>query len=1000
MNKKKKKLYYIFLPFVAILLAVGIAVDILYEDYSHIVTNALGQQVTADAEYISDALENSKQVNIKLQEEGSVLLKNDGVLPLSVDDNAKINVYGILSAHHYTAGTGSGSSGSTGVDMKTALESVGFSVNADLWNFLASKELKAPTGSGVGQSVAGQYELSVSEYEAAVSFSTAKAYSEYAIVTFGSNGGEGSDGDRSETSNSLQLGANEIALLQKLDSEGFKIIALINGSYLMEPAPIIQYADAILWIGGTGLYGPYGVANLIAGNVSPSGRLVDTWPYEMKTTSSYYTSDSANAAYVSGSTKLGVYTNYNEGIYVGYRWYETADAEGFWESSYAKTTYGISGGYDEVVAYPFGYGLSYTTFSEEITDVQQDSEGNFVFKVKVKNTGTQYSAKHVAEIYLEKPYTNGGLEVSKVELVAFDKSPELEPGEEDTLTLTVYSDSLTSYDSTLSNGVGGYVRLSGEYKFYLASNTTGAHCWKTTDTSSSTHYYSVNLAGINYTGDNKRSSDYVVAQNLLETTDNDTKIKSNDATAGYNQLSRANGFANASQTISKEANTNGSVEVDSSNPLYTALKNNYGANTYSNYNTEHLKDIAEVESTALEQEKTVTIDDLWETDADGEPLYGYDSWGNKVVYKEVDYDDPRWETLLSQLSASEIEELIARGGYGTIALDSIDKVTAFDYDGPTGYTNFLKATLGIEQDTTGFCSEPIMAATWNVDLVEDYGKAVAIEGNAFGNTGWYAPGMNMHRTPFEGRTGEYYSEDPFITGMMGASCAYGAFTKGIYTYAKHFAFNEIEANRDSGMNCVMNEQTAREIYLKPFEIAIKQGKLTGLMSSFMYMNGQWNGGNFNLMYGIVRSEWNFKGVINTDLAGSSLMGAGRAICAGTDMLLGTSYNAKSKSYAWVRLDNIKTTDDGIKAMKTSAKHILYAYASAALHRDVKALGSDTSLVKGLYITANVVGYGGAAILFVLFAFFLVKDILRMKAAKECRVVELEDDQTTGTDKNE
>jgi beta-glucosidase len=266
-----------------------------------------------------------------------------------------------------------------------------------------------------------------------------------------------------------------------------------------------------------------------------------------------------------------------------------------------------------------------------------------------------------------------------------------------------------------------------------------------------------------------------------------------------------------------------------------------------------------------------------------------------------------------------------------------------------------------------------MAATRNLDLIESYGEAVGMEGNAFGNTGWYAPGMNMHRTPFEGRTAEYFSEDSYLTGMMGAYVAYGAFNKGVYTYAKHFAFNEIEANRESGMNCWMSEQTAREIYLRPFEIAIKQGKLTGMMTSFMYFNAQWNGADYNLVSGIVRSEWNFKGVMNTDLAGPATMGAEKAIIAGTDILLSTKYG-QNASLAWMRCDTLKTSDDGIIAMKVAVKHILYSYASSALNRDVVAEEADTSNVTGLYIGLNIVGYGGAVILLALFVFLLLRDI--------------------------
>lgn len=989
-NKKPGKAYYFLIPAIAILLAIGIAADILYPSYQQVIAGAITEQPQANEEYIASALENSRDVNIRLEEEGAVLLKNDnGALPLQ-SGGTPVNVYGILSAHHYVGGSGSGSTGTSGVDLKTALESAGFTVNPTLWALIESSPLDWDSGSVVGNKIAGQYELDIAKYEAAQSFADAKAFSNYAIVTFGTNGGEGDDGDRGEV-NSLELGSNEKALLERLDAEGFTVIALINSSYVMELGPVMQHADAILWIGGTGLYGTYGIANLLSGKANPSGHLVDTWMYAQETSSTYYTTINPDSLFVDESGKtLGAYTNYNEGIYVGYRWYETADAEGYWDD--VSNEYGS--GYEGVVAYPFGYGLSYTTFSEEMTNATYEN-GTFTFTIKASNTGS-VAGKDVIELYAEKPYVNGGIEMPKVELIAFDKTSLLPAGGEETLTLTVSEEELACYDATADGGSGAYVLSGGDYRFYLASGETGAHAWKVyAGDASRCALFAVNE--VVYAGENKRSTDEVQASNKLETTENDTGIASNDSTAGFCQLSRKDGFANAKDTISKEANVNGNVVLAQSDPLYDVLLSTYGKKTYVNYNTAHLAEVAEITDPSLNQEKVYTLSQLYTTDKDGNPLYIDDARsGERLVLTPVDYDDPRWDALLSQMSADELEELIGRGGYGTIAIESIEKPAAVDYDGPTGFSNFLKASLNIAQETTGFCSEPIMAATWNEDLIEEYGIAVAKEGNAFGNNGWYAPGMNIHRTPFGGRTGEYFSEDPFITGKMGAAVAYGAFSKGVYTYAKHFAFNEIETLRNGGMNCFMSEQVAREIYLRPFEIGIKEGKLTGLMSSFMYMNGQWNGADFNLMTGIVRQEWGFKGVINTDLAGPATMGAVRALCGGVDMLLGTSFG-KNQTLAWVRCDDIEETDEGILAMKTAAKHILYAYASAALHRDVMIKGMENPWVDTAFIALNVVVYAGAALLLIL---FICKHIRYRRFKKTNFAVVDADDPRISSDKNQ
>ena len=957
-SKRSGKRHFMLLPLAIILICLGLACDLLYPAYSQVINNALGKSAKASNDYIEQALANSKEVNIAIQEEGSVLLKNDrDVLPINHDVTSKINVYGVLSAHLYKGGSGSSSNNSEGVDLKTALESEGFEINEKLWNVISEAELGYETGSTVDNGVAGQYELPIKSYESAVSFEEAKAYSDYALVTFGTNGGEGSDGDRGDT-NSLELGKNEIALLEKLHDEGFKVIALINSSYVMELGPVIENVDSILWIGGTGLYGTYGIASILSGEINPSGRLVDTWMYEQETSSTYYTSDNANSFYLdSDGNQIGSYSNYSEGIYVGYRWYETADAEGYWDT--VSNKYG--NGYDGVVAYPFGYGLSYTIYEERIISSSYE-DGKIVVNINATNTGS-VAGKDVIELYVQKPYVEGGVEVAQMELVGFAKTGLLAPGESTEVTLSVNDENLVSYDATADNGKGCYVLTGGEYTFYLASATSGAHCWKTFSGDSS-HFVSYTLDEKIYDSTNKRESDYVAATNLLETTDNDTNVACNDATAGFLQLSREDGFANADESISKEANTrdgiiNGNVKVASDSNIYRALKDNYGNNTYSNFNPNHLAEVSEFTNASLGVNKKYTIDDLF----------------------GAEYDDHKWDALISQMSIEEIEELIGRGGYGTIAVESIGKLAATDYDGPTGFSNFLKASLDIEQETTGFCSEPIMAATYNTELITQYGEAVGIEGNAFGNNGWYAPGMNIHRTPFEGRTGEYFSEDPFLTGMMGAAVASGAFEKGVYTYAKHFAFNELEANRSNGMNCVMTEQTAREIYLRPFEIAIKQGALTGMMSSFMLMNAQWNGGNFNLMHGIVRTEWNFKGVINTDLAGAAIMGAERALCAGTDLLLATSYGQNARS-AYLRCDTIKTTDNGILAMKTAAKHILYAYSSAASNREVAIGNVNTTIVKVIFVIINLLAYGGALALLFLFVI-----TIRKKGSKTSEVRE-------------
>lgn len=981
---KKKK--FIFLPFIALLLAAGVAVNCLYNLYYDVLVRALGDgSAVSSEEYKEEAKSLAQEVGIQIEEEGAVLLKNDGALPVDVSANANINVYGAVSGGLFVGSSGSASSGSTlYVGLKEALENAGFTLNSKLWNLVDANSPDNADGT-VGGDLSRGYEIPLSKYEQACSFSEAKGFSEYAIYTIGALGGEGADVDRSwdGSTNALKLEENELAILQKLHEEGFKVITLLNTSTVMELGPVIEYSDAILWIGGTGSYGAYGVANLIAGKANPSGRLSDTWMYDQTTSSTYYTAlITTDTKY---STRTG-YANYNEGIYIGYKWYETADAEGYWSG--VSNEYGT--GYAGVVAYPFGYGLSYTEFTQEFKSATYEN-GTFTFEVEVKNVGG-YDGKEVVEIYAEKPYVNGqSAEVSKVELVAFGKTDLLEKGSgTQTLTLTVAEEDLASYDVTADNNKGAYVLAGGEYKFYLSSGTTGSHCWATRE--GEKYVFTQSLAEVVYSGDNKRSSDNVAASNILQITEGndptDSGVSSTDTTSGYVQLSRKDNFANAEQAIGKENNKNGAVNVPSNSALYNALTRNFGSATYkTGAYTEHFPDVNEFGTdTRINQERKYSITDLYTTDANGDPLYTIDEeTGEKTVTKEVDYDDPRWAELIAQMSPLEMVTMLAKAQYGTIDVESIGKIAYFDYDGPLGLTSFLNASMGKAQSTTLFSTEPIMAATRNEALMERLGVAVGKEANAFNQIGWYAPGLNMHRTPFEGRTAEYFSEDSLLSGYMGAKIVLGAGSMGVLCYGKHFALYDTDTNRYYAINVNISEQAAREIYFRPFEIAVKKGGMSGMMISFSCVNAQWIGGNYNVISKMVRGEWGFTGATTTDTSNSTMMSTIKALSAGSDMMLSAVYSP-NKSYAYLRVDDYidadgNYSDEIVTALKTATKHTLYAYAKYYLHRELDTSGNDTTGLTALYACLNVVFYGGAAVLLGLFGWFLYKDLMRLRAVK-------------------
>ncbi len=940
----RKPKHAVWLAVIAVLLALAMAADVVCSVYWDVLGAAFTDVESVTDENLMDkAVAESRAINQEIVEEGAVLLKNDGVLPLASEIKT-INVYGIISGNIYMNTSGSGSvNNPDSVSLKTALENEGFAVNEALWKLIAAQKVEGSSAAINEGAVKSELvsEISLSQYESAAPWQSAKDFSKIALVTFGRGGAEGSDLARATdtTYGYLELSASEIALLEKLKTEGFTVVTLINSSHVMELGPVIENSDAILWIGGPGLTGLNGVARILSGAVSPSGRLVDTWMYEQETSSTYYTAQ--QYSYYNGNTVVGGYTNFNEGIYVGYRWYETADAEGYWAD------------YDSVVAYPFGFGLSYGDLSERIVSVD-DTGDALVFTVEAENTNATPS-KNVWELYVEKPYTNGGVEMAKVELAGFAKSGLLANSSEQT-TITVLKEDLASYDTSANGGSGAYVLAGGDYRFYLATGETGAHIWKTADEA---HQFTITLPEKVYAGADKRGSDGVAAQNQL------ANVLPIDANAGFTLLSRANRFANAEAAIGPQA---AYTAVTDGDIIAKQLKDSSAYGTYC----------GETWDSATEAKNRLTLADLYTTDAEGNPLYEIDEeTSTKRVVGEVDYDDPRWEALIAEMSVDEMQQLIGRAGWQTAAVASIKKEKGSDYDGPSGLSNLMQNTLGIQTKCTSFMSEPVSASTWNLDLIERLGKAVGQEANASSQLGWYAPGVNLHRTPFGGRNAEYFSEDALLSGKMAAAESRGAMSVGLYCMAKHFAFNDIEANRTSGENCWMTEQTARELYLKAFEIGIKGGDIPGLMTSYMWIGGDWCGANHGLLTDIVRNEWGFNGVITTDNAsagGGTVIGMGSAklIYAGGDMVLTSSL---------IKLpEKVKTSNEGISAMKSASKHILYTVAKAQLNR-LEAIKKGDNRFIPLFITANAVLYGAALIVAVLYVIKLLSYKKRKTAVK-------------------
>lgn len=932
----KKPKYRLFTVLSVICLILGILMTTVGGHFSTVLTVAM-EGSTTDKETAETTYADGLAMNVELEEEGLVLLKNENqTLPLSA---GKVNVFGEHAFNMVYNGSGSSAGNANGaVTIKEGLEAAGLEVNEGLLSFIeenTTSETDNSVHEGNSVDISGYpiNEMPVEKYTGDYSFDKIKEYSDTAIVVIGRVGGEGQDLPRTGfgadgTESYLELNQNEKNLLKTLKENGFKTIVLINSSYAMELGFIDQQnygVEAAMWVGGPGIAGATAIGEALTGKVNPSGRLVDTYAYDLTTQSTYHTSD-YNYYYSAEDAKkiLGGFSNYSEGIYMGYRWYETADAEGFWDT--VSNEFGS--GYEGVVQYPFGYGMSYTSFSQKIVSAEEE-DGVVNFEVEVTNTGDTYAGKDVIQLYCEAPYTQGGTEKSKVVLAAFEKTDVLQPDETKNYNLSVALEDVASYDETAADGKGAYTLDAGAYEFYLSEN---AHSWSDIETQDTEKCYEYALdSQIVYDESNKRSSDQTAASNQFADAKNDIPT-----------LSRADGFANAKETVFSKIDD---IALEKSDAIYDLLINkSSAAGEYQ----------GEILDTTTGAEQKYTMDDM----------------------AGAAYDDEKWDELISQMSVSDMITLIGTGGWSTPAIDSIGKAKTTDIDGPYGLSNFVQNELGNSESVcVSYCSEVVVASTWNKELVNRYGQTVGNEGNATGVSGWYAPGANLHRSSFSGRNPEYYSEDSYLSGVMCANMVEGALSRGLYVYVKHFAFNDQEANRTNKENCWMSEQTAREIYLKPFELAVKDGGATGLMASYMWFEGKWCGGDYNLMTTVVRNEWGFTGMVVTDNYCGTWMNPTKAIMAGTDLILS---NASREVDA-----DVAQTDEGISAMKQSCKNILFTIADAAGKREIAArAGFDWW---GLtYISTQIIFYGCAAL------FAVIAYIKYRKWLKNAVTVEIEE----------
>lgn len=806
--------------------------------YSDEVTSVYPAQKAASK---AEAFANAQEVNLKLAEEGFVLLKNENAA-LPMNKGARISVFSKNSVNLSYGGSGSGGfDTSNNKDLYESLNDAGFVTNPTLKNFYESSQSgpvrtanSSDLDNGDNQKIATA-ETPQSKYTDAVKNSYAD-YSDAALVVITRIGGEGfdlpryqgdSEGAVSADSHYLELDQNEIDLLTAVTDGTFKRVVVVfntpssfEATFLKDSAyaAFADKIDAAVWIGFTGSNGITALGEILNGDVNPSGRLVDTWAADFTKNPSFVNFGTGCLPDTTDKYDGGMYysVDYEEGIYVGYRYYETrgeTDGENWYNAN---------------VVYPFGYGLSYTTFDWTVGDASASEielGTTITVPVTVKNTGS-VAGKEVVQLYASAPYTLGGIEKAHKVLVGFAKTKLLQPGESETVTVSFAPYSAASYDyrDANSNGFSGYELEAGEYTLYVSRNVH-----------ESEKAIALNLAadvqiGTDPTTDSEVVNRYTDSEDFL---DSDWQL---DA-----MLSRADweGTWPTPQTAQQHAGTD---------RLYEEIRSEEHNNP---------TDFDSEEYPWFGEEPTLILRDL---------LPSAEAEGYEPV---VSYDDERWEELMMGCDEEEMIALINNGAYHTLAMESVGLPATIHGDGPSGFTCFMS-----KEQVNGTCqyvSEPVMASTWNIDLMNELGEAIGEEGTigdkATGQpySSIYAPGVNIHRSPFGGRCSEYFSEDPFISGMMGAAEVQGIQSRGVLPTVKHFVANEQETHRSIGGDLSwLSEQALREIYLKPFEYTVKLGETRGIMTSFNRIGTRWTGGDYRLLTEILRNEWGFNGLVICD----------------------------------------------------------------------------------------------------------------------------------------
>lgn len=1051
----KRSTFIIAIVAAAVLLCVTVVGDILSLGvYDAVFTRWLGataatrmgDELGADTQYVKSDFDSAAELYAyeeklcaTVAQDGATLLKNNGLLPLS--SGVQLDLYSVSSVDPVSGGSGSGSgSFELTVDLKTGLEHAGFKVNTALWDFYETGAGSKANGYGRGVGVVnygrghdwklGECPVSVIQSDAAVMNSIKR--DSVAMFVISRTGGEGGDEPRdmadfggARGEHYLELDATEKSVISFMGEHYDNVIVLLNSNNAFEVGFLLgddyDYVDAAVNFFGAGRTGFYGLGYMLRGidadgnEISPSGRLIDTLVYDnfsspaMQNFGDALFTDAdgrvimfygdevmySNGQYGNAEGEINedagrcpfYFVTYNEGIYIGYKYYETR----YEDSVTARANVGEYS-YADTVAYPFGFGASYTTFEwSDFSATAADGDGNITLSVKVTNTGDR-AGRDVVQLYYRSPYTDydiaNHVEKSAVALAGFKKTGLLAAkGGHETVTLKLNVNDMKSYDDS---GDGRYLLEAGDYYITVAPDAHTAvnnilkEMCKTDDEALDRIVETADVTGMPCMSS---SADLVAVHTVTDDTAignihnrfDDASIIERSAYLSRNNWSRMDGGG------LRYATTQADVECREVNP----------------WGNKHVAACTEINGKQYRAViPTGLLERLCSTDAKRPddkkasnlaPTLGVNHDIDLIDMRGVPFDDPKWDTFMEQVTAEELAELVAYAGHHTIGMQSVGKPETVDVDGPAGLN--VAGVHGSIDIGDGFKAmtwptASMLASTFDAELAEKVGKCIGEDGLYGGAHGWYGPGINLHRAPFGGRNFEYYSEDAYISGVMGRAQVKGAATKGVYGYIKHFALNEQETHRDqNGLITFSNEQAMRELYFKPFEMTIvdntvsvnynahvvdADGNITGyemktaevpactaVMSAFDRLGATWAGGHYELITGVLREEFGFDGMVLTDYDTGNYMNLKQMLVAGADAKLFIYYAA------WDGALGGDDVGENLNYAVAAAKNILFTVAnSAAMNGYVHGIWylPGFAYYKIIVIVWNVIAAAGIVVL--------------------------------------